>query len=75
MGIDNKIRINDGEELELIHDRLDALLVHDPSLEHLLHCELPYLLTLELISLYPPDLAEASSANRVLILKELFVES
>ena len=69
MSIHYELRLDHREELELVHDGLDALLVHDAGFEHLLHGELSQLLALEPITRNPPDFAKAATAYSILVLE------
>lgn len=74
MSIHNELGLDYRQELELVHDRLDALLVHDAGFEHLLHGELSQLLSLEPIAGDAPHFAKATAPYSVLVLKERLVQ-
>lgn len=74
VGVDYELGVDHAEELEFVHDRRDAFLVHDSGLEHLLHGELGVVLALDAGGRDPPDFAEPSSSDGVLVFEESFVE-
>jgi len=74
MGVDYEFGVDHRQKLELIHDWLYTLLVHDSRLEHFFHGKLGDFLSLEPGTADSPDLAESSSANGVLVLEQVFIK-
>ena len=74
VSIDDEVRFDHLEYLELIHDTLDALLVHDPGLEHLLHGKLLTLLILQSVWADSPDFAEATPTDGIFVFKHALVD-
>jgi len=74
MSVNNKPGLDDRQQFELVHDGLDALLVHNSGLEHFLHGKVLDLFSLESVRADPPDLPKASPADRVLVFEQAFVE-
>ena len=54
------------EQLEFVHDGLNAFFGHDPSLAHLLHS---VYFALDSLALNAPNLSKTSSPNRVVKVK------
>ena len=75
MRVNDKLRTDHREQLELIHDRLNTFLVHYSSFKHLFHSKLSDFLSLKSVAAYSPHLAKASATNSVLVIEQVFVES
>lgn len=75
MSIDYELGADHGQQLELVHYRLNTLLVHHASFQHFLHSELSDFLSFESVAADAPHLSEASTADGVLVVKQVLVQS
>lgn len=72
--VDDELGADHGEELEFVHHRLDAFLVHHARLQHFFHCELSDFFSLEPRAADTPHFSETATANGILVVEQVFVE-